>query len=238
MSARVALATALGLIAGAHAACDEATAVSIPAVERGRELFADPGLSASQFNVFACATCHGTTRDARPPIAFDLAGVTERPSWWGGSVTTLYQAVDLCYVYFMRGFPSLDPTSDDARALFELLASLGDGQPDEARPLTIVENVADVGRGDADAGRQIYNRSCEPCHGAPHTGAGRLGELVSIVPEASQELAVELGVDARLVVIEKIRHGQFFGVGGNMPPYPLEIMTDAELADLLEYLDP
>ncbi|MCC6620224.1 MAG: c-type cytochrome [Deltaproteobacteria bacterium] len=226
---------------GVLAACDGADAVTIGAVERGRELFASPALSGSDFNVFACATCHGTTPDDAPPIAVSLAGTSERQAWWGGAMRSLYDAVDFCYVYFMRGFPSLDPQGDDGRALYEYLGSLATGQGAGALPplpLTVVETVVEVGRGDATIGKELYDRSCAPCHGAPHTGAGRLGELVSIVPEASREYAATYGFDPRLVVIEKVRHGQFFGVGGNMPFYPLEIMDDEALADLLEYLDP
>lgn len=227
------------LVLAIASGCDEPMALTIPAVERGEDLFRATDLSPSDFNVFSCASCHETTPSAEPPIAYSLAGATDRSAWWGGSVLTLFEAVDFCYVYFMRGFPSLDPDSDDARALFEYLDALGSsGTPTEALPLTVVETIVDVGPGDATVGEAIYNRSCASCHGAPHTGVGRLGDVVSIIPEASQEYALEQGVDVRLVVIEKVRHGQFFGVGGNMPFYPLEIMDDAALADLLEYLDP
>jgi thiosulfate dehydrogenase len=138
----------------------------------------------------------------------------------------------------MRGFPGIDPTSDDARALFDYLGSLPSSDDLAALPLTIVEDVVDPGRGDAARGGVAYDRACRVCHGDPHTGDGRLGPDVVVIPEASQALGKQLGVDARLVVTEKIRHGQFFGVGGNMPFYPREVLSDAELADLLEYLDP
>ncbi len=54
---------------------------------------------------------------------------------------------------------------------------------------------------------------------------------------SASQASAALGWSA-LVVTEKIRHGQFFGVGGNMPFYPREVLSDAELADLLEYFDP
>ncbi len=220
-------------------ACDEAGPVTIASVNRGRVVFADPGFSKSQFNVFSCATCHATTPDAPAGVAFSLAGTTRRKAWWGGKVRTLLDAADFCWVYFMRGFPALDPTSDDARALFDYLAALDPGiDPLPTLPLSIVENVVDPAPGDATRGAATYDRACRVCHGEPHTGDGRLGPDVVAIPEASQALATQLGVDARLVVTEKIRHGQFFGVGGNMPFYPLEVLSDSDLADLLEYLDP
>ncbi|MFO0746920.1 MAG: c-type cytochrome [Myxococcota bacterium] len=231
--ARVAMMVALA--AGA-AACDDGVD-RISAVERGRELFESPAFSASEFNVFACGTCHGTSA-APPTIAVSLAGVTDRSAWWNGEIRTLYGAVDFCWAYFMRGHPDLDPQSDDARALFAYLESLGSGQPAVPLSYTVVETIADPGAGDAAAGATAWQAHCASCHGAPHTGAGRLGALVSVVPESSRTFAAELGVDPRLVVIEKVRHGRFFGVGGNMPFYPSEILSDQALADILEYLDP
>ena len=44
------------------------------------------------------------------------------------------------------------------------------------------------------------------------------------------------GVPKQLVVIEKVRHGQFFGVGGNMPLYSLEALSDEDLGALLAFL--
>jgi len=219
-------------------ACDTSDPVELPAATLGRELFADPGFSPSQFNAFSCATCHPTTRDAAPTIAVSLAGAVDRAAWWGGDITSLREAADFCWVYFMRGFPSLDPADDEARALFEYLASLGSGTPVPALPLTVAESIADPGRGDAGRGAAVWDRACRVCHGDPHTGEGRIADDVLTVPEASQAVAQELGADPRLVVSEKVRHGQFFGVGGNMPFFALELMSDAELADLLEYLDP
>jgi thiosulfate dehydrogenase len=44
------------------------------------------------------------------------------------------------------------------------------------------------------------------------------------------------GVPRQLVVIEKVRHGQFFGVGGSMPPYSQEALPDTDLGALLAFL--
>ena len=40
----------------------------------------------------------------------------------------------------------------------------------------------------------------------------------------------------QLVVIEKVRHGQFFGVGGTMPLYSREALSDEDLGALLAFL--
>lgn len=222
--------------------CDEGADATVAASTRGRAVFTDPDFSGSQFNVFSCATCHPSTPGAAPGPALNLVGAVDRERWWNGSMTSIYDAADFCWRYFMRGFPHLDPAAADARALFEYLDSLSvpatSGEPAPIAHYTVVEQIADPGRGDADAGEAVWDHLCRGCHGDAQTGEGRLGPDVSTVPGASQAIAVELDVDPRLVVVEKVRHGQFFGVGGNMPFYPLEVLDDDALADLLEFLDP
>lgn len=228
------------LIVASLPACDDAQPVTIPAAVHGRALAADPGLSPSEFNVFSCTTCHSIS-PAEGAVASTLYGAIDRESWWGGTIPSLIGAVDFCYVYFMRGFPSLDPASEDVRALYEWLRTLSTGAPLPTRAMTIVEAVYDPSEtleSDATRGEAVYDRACRVCHGAPSTGAGRLGPNVVIIPEASVEFAQDNNIPLRLVLAEKVRHGQFFGVGGNMPLWPLERMSDQELADLLEYLDP
>ena len=44
-------------------------------------------------------------------------------------------------------------------------------------------------------------------------------------------------VQVRVTFVEKIRHGGFLGVFGNMPLYSLEAMSDADLGALLTFLD-
>jgi thiosulfate dehydrogenase len=209
----------------------------VPAAERGAALFSDPGFSGSRFNAFSCATCHGTRPedDAPPRIGRTLHDVAGRAAWWGGYAPRLIDAVDACAVFFMRAAP-LDPDDERARALYEYLVSISPGGSLPARPLTMVENVTTVARGDPGRGRIVWDRACRICHGAPHTGRDRISTLVAIVPEASQVFAAEIGAPADLVVIEKVRHGQFFGVGGNMPFFSREALSDDDLGALIAYL--
>ena len=99
--------------------------------------------------------------------------------------------------------------------------------------------VADLPAGDATRGASLYASACASCHGTVHTGAGRLTELASLLPDDPLEEHAADGFDAveqRVAFVDKIRHGGFFGYGGVMPPFSLEALSDEELADVLTYL--
>jgi thiosulfate dehydrogenase len=169
---------------------------------------------------------------------YTLSGAAQRPSYWGGELTLLLDAVNFCYTQFMSGATL---AADDAQglALLAYLQSLAPS-PDAARPLTIVKNIdttylGALPAGDAQRGGQRYASSCAPCHGDSHTGNGRVGPYVSIIPE---DTVKSFGAMARAVTAEKVRHGKFFGIGGSMPPYSIEALGDDTLADILAYLLP
>jgi thiosulfate dehydrogenase len=204
------------------------------AVEVGQSLVANPLLSDSEFNAVSCTTCHDG-RTTSPRIASPLAGMAARPSWWGGQSPRLVDAVNFCATSFMRSSP-VEPTAPRWRAVEEYLLSVA-GEPQPPAPLTIVENVTTVNTGPSSRGQQVWDASCRVCHGDPRTGAGRLADNVSLVPQASIEYAEESGFPPALVVIEKVRHGGFFGVGGIMPPFSIEALSDEDLGAVLSYLE-
>lgn len=213
-------------------ACPAPTAVDV-----GARLFADPRFSDSEFNAFSCATCHAVDEVAAPRIASSMKNVVHRGSWWGGYSPRLIDAASFCNVFFMRGTP-LEPSDPRSRALFEYLVSISPDAAATPQTLTVVENVTTLPRGDPRRGEDVWNRSCSVCHGAPGSGLGRISDLVSIVPDASRAFAEEGGFDVELVIIEKVRHGQFFAVGGNMPPFSKEALSDEDLGALIGFLDP
>jgi thiosulfate dehydrogenase len=228
------------LLAGALAgsagwACGEE---EVPAATFGERLFRDPHLSTSPFNVFSCATCHQAIAEpvSPPPLdaGFNLYNVVHRPSWWGGFETRLVDAINVCLTSFMGG-GALDPAAPSARQLYEYLAAKSPLDPAPALPLTVVKIITDLPAltGDAARGADVYGRACRRCHGEPHTGAGRLATWVSVVPEDTINFFPQ---NARAVVVEKIRHGRFFDIGGVMPLYPVESISDEQIADLLAYI--
>jgi thiosulfate dehydrogenase len=209
-------------------------------VARGYELFNSRALSSSGLNLFACSTCHDE-RAPGPTITKTgalLAGVTERPSFWGGQEDDLLLAIDDCRNEFMAASVPLEPKNADADALYAFLASLEPGNA-AAVPFRVVREIDDIPRGDATRGQATYAKACRQCHGAIHTGYGSLGDVVPILPDdtlAAHPPPAYSPRTQRLVFIEKTRHGVFLNYGGQMPPFSAEVLPDADLSDVLEAL--
>jgi thiosulfate dehydrogenase len=207
--------------------------------QRGEAIVSDPrGISPSQFNPFSCNTCHAKPGDdpARRFPGAPLEGAASRPSFWGGRFTSLADAVGECVTHFQRA-TDFDPQSDPARDLYSYLVKIGSTGQTGARPFTIVRSAVDIPRGDAGRGANVWNVACRTCHGEPRSGAGRLSDQISIVPEATRAEHGKEGPDVvRVVVIEKIRHGSYLGFPGTMPPFSTEVLSDPEIGDLLAYL--
>ena len=206
--------------------------------EYGRQLYSDPTLSTAGSNVFSCVTCHEVVPNPTTlHPGYTLFDTAVRPSWWGGEVDTLFDAVNQCLTNFMRS-NQLTPDDPKGRALLVYLQSVAPDATAPALPLTIVQNIVDIPSGDPVQGKAIWDSACGYCHGAPHTGVGRLATSVSLVPDDSiMAHGVDPKTGARPVVIEKTRHGKFFNVGGNMAFYSVEKLSDAQLGQVLGYLE-
>jgi thiosulfate dehydrogenase len=216
---------------------------------RGEELFHSTSISESDLNVFSCADCHATGEGNHPGggrAGYRLAGAALRTQFWGDEYGTLRDAIEPCRVYFMKG-DRVEPDEldayyerEDMHALYEYLLEISPpGSDSGPYPFTVVEQVEDVPRGDAAAGEEVYARSCEGCHGVAHADADGsiLRETVNL-PEVAEGYPDDFpGVDPSLVVIEKVRHGRFFNIGGEMPLFSLEALSDEQLGDLLAYLE-
>lgn len=231
MAARLALGAAL------LAACGGGDPV--PARDFGAQIFADPRLSENPDTVYSCATCHAVTAEPDPARIYPghtLYGVARRPSWWGGFVTELLPAVNFCYESFLAGPGPLEADDPKAKALYEYLASLGGDEPAPARPLTFTRYVVSIPPGDPGRGEQVYAAACATCHGDLATGAGALADVPPVLSALDAVAKKFSSVPASLLLIERVRHGQFWGLGGSSPPFSLEALPDADLAALLGYI--
>ena len=208
-----------------------------PERDRGRELFEQRPAHSSSLNGYSCSSCHAeSSPGSRRMPGAALAGAVARPSFWGGQEGELLDAINACRSFFMYESTSLEASDADAVALYSFLDEL---TPRDERPVpfTVVRDVLDLPRGNAEAGKPLYEAACATCHGRMHDGAGALLARVPILPEETLAEHAEFSARVqRLVFIEKTRHGGFLGYGGAMPPFSVEVLSDAELADILEAL--
>ncbi len=226
------------LLVGCSSTVEETTT----AVQRGEALASDPGFAASQRNAFSCRSCHAiaSAGDKILPGA-PLGGAAKRPSFWGGRIRDLGDAVDQCAQKFMRAEP-IDRKAKKWVDLYAYLQSLAERGPTTAQPFDVVYAITDLPKGSADAGRDLWARSCQSCHGAAETGAGRprAPDGTTPSPIVPNETEFEHGSEGvalvRQVIIEKVRHGSYLGFPGVMPPFSREALSDAQIADVLTYL--
>lgn len=234
MSARVSLLSVTLLALPASACSSRSQVEHRSAVERGRELFRDG--SAAVYGR-SCASCHPSPETARTGQIFPgsaLGGVTRRRSFWGGQENDLLRSVNHCRLLFQGARSELEASSDEAADLYAYLDSLeGDG---EAVPFTLRRTVADLEPGDAATGAAVFAQACASCHGALHTGQDGVRGLPVLPEDSLREHREFSRQDQRLIFMEKVRHGGFFGYGGHMPPFSLEVLPDPELADALSAL--
>lgn len=219
-----------------------------PLAELGAQLASNPRVTRSQYNVFACTTCHAVrAADAGTRVlpGAPLQGVARRPSYWGGEVIQLREAVSRCWVTFMRG-DDRDLDGPEGRAIGAWLQSISPATSTEgtaAVPMTWPRSVRDLGPpGDRAQGLAVWGRACASCHGAIDTGAGRLGMLVSVLPrdtatehcddDLTPTTYTEHQAYLRGIVVEKTRHGSFLGYAGSMPPFSNESLSDDDLRAL------
>lgn len=221
----------------ATAAC--ADDLTISSAEHGRDLFHSKALSSSSLNNYTCSNCHLLEPGPEGGLVYPgapLAGATLRRSLWGGQENDLLRSINACRSYFMLAPEPLRADEPDAEALYAFLKSLEPGNP-EPVPFTVLRMIEPIPRGDASRGAVGFTRTCGYCHGSMHEGLGRLSDRVPVLPEDTIAEHIDYTPrDLRLVFIEKVRHGRFYGYGGDMPPFSMEAVSNAELADILEAL--
>jgi thiosulfate dehydrogenase len=226
------------LIAAILPACSDAESPPEDRVAEGQRLFKGRGLSDSSQNRYSCKTCHDSDRPdlSRKKPGAALAGVTLRATYWGGQENDLLRSVNACRRYFMFASSDLRATEPNAESLYAYLLSLEPGNS-EPVPFTVVRTVENLPRGDEASGQVLFTLTCSQCHGTLHEGVGRLRNTVPVLPEDTLNDHVDYSPrEQRLVFIEKTRHGLFLGYGGDMPPFSTEVLSDAELSDILEAL--
>jgi len=194
---------------------------------RGERLFRDPSPGGEQ-NALACASCHAW-KDERSgtldPLGHaspssSLWNSARRSTFWRGFASTPEDATDLCLRRFM-----LRPNGGDATQLADLAAYLRRISPDVAPPLDyrpmLLGRKTAIDRptgGDGKRGVVLTERFCGRCHG-----------------EGAMRPPLEVGLYEADYLVARVRwiapHD-----AKQMPPIPLDRLTDTELRDIVTYL--
>jgi polyisoprenoid-binding protein YceI len=194
---------------------------------RGERLFRDPTAGGEQ-NALACASCHAW-RDERSgsldPLGHSSSNTSlwnsaRRSSFWRGFATTPEDAADLCVRRFM-----LRPGGGDATQLADLGAYLRRISPDTSPPLDyrplLLARRTGIDRptgGDGKRGAILTERFCGRCHG-----------------EGVMRPPLEVGLYEPDYLVARVRwiapHD-----AKQMPPFPVDRLTDTELRDIVTHL--
>lgn len=163
----------------------------------------------------SCAACHALRADDAPPRpAPPLAGVAGRPGWWSGHARALPVAINLCVERYLA------ITARDGEVLGDLVAAVEALPGDPVVSRTFARAPPDpLAGGDPERGRALYARACAHCHdGGP--GPALVGH-----PWPADVIA------AAVRGLDRPRHP-----GTLMPAFPLEVLDDAALRDVIAWL--
>jgi len=194
---------------------------------RGERLFHDPAVGGEQ-NANSCASCHAW-RDERTGLLDALGHVApnssvwdsaRRPTFWRGFADTVEQATTLCVRRFM-----LRPGGADPAQLGDLAAYLRRISPNAAAPLDyaslFLTRKTAIDRptgGDARRGAVLTERHCGGCHA-----------------QGSIRPPLEVGLYEPDYLVARVRwiapHD-----AKQMPPMPMDRLTDSELRDIVTHL--
>jgi polyisoprenoid-binding protein YceI/cytochrome c1 len=194
---------------------------------RGERLFRDPGVGGEQ-NAMTCAACHGW-RDERTGLLDPLGQVSpnstlwdsaRRSTFWRGFADSVEQATDLCVRRFM-----LRPGGGDRSQLADLAAYLRRISPDASAPLDyrtlFLTRKTAIDRptgGDARRGALLTERHCGRCHA-----------------QGAMRPPLEVGLYEPDYLVARVRwiapHD-----AKQMPPMPMDRLTDSELRDIVTHL--
>ena len=183
-------------------------------------------------NTFACATCHALEEPAADGIrrpGHQIGDAANRPSFKNGQLDALIEAVNSCRVEWMA---ATELAEDDPRwlALREFLVVEAGPADAEALVYEIVQPPVELGGGDAQDGRALFNESCVVCHGVDATGTERG------LPLNADTLSAEL-IARRVRTSGDADSPIYPGLtNGIMPFWAADRLSDDELRDLVAFV--
>jgi cytochrome c len=201
-----------------------------PPRSEGESVYREP---IADGNSFTCATCHALTEPSADGLrrpGHPIGDATRRPSWKHGQLDDMRLAVNSCLQEWMNAEPW---TADEPRwlALYQFLDGQAPSGEAPALSYTIVSPPDELGGGDPDAGRDTFNRSCAVCHGHDGSGTNQAPPVVGFgyAPAYSAQRIRTSGRSNSPIYPDL--------TGGIMPFWAAERLSDAELRDLVAYLE-
>ncbi|MCB9787140.1 MAG: DM13 domain-containing protein [Deltaproteobacteria bacterium] len=183
-------------------------------------------------NTFTCATCHALEEPAEDGIrrvAHALGDATHRPSYKDGQLVDMLDAVNTC----VTGWMNAPAWSEDDPRWVALHSWLEEQAPEGAAPavdIQIVAPPAELGGGDAVAGRALFNGACVMCHGVDAAGTERAPQLAGADLAADYiALRVRSSGDEESPIYPGL-------TGGIMPFWGGDRLSDDELRDAIAFL--
>jgi cytochrome c len=227
----LACALALSACGDSQCACDpQPDAGELPdAAVDGAQVFEEP---APGGNAFACASCHALDEpaaDGLRRVALPLGSAAGRPSFQGGAVDSLRDAVNVCMSEWMQAeaFSATDPSWLALEAYLEAAAG---GAAVPAEPLTIAALPEELSGGDVARGDELFSITCAACHGPDALGTAVAPALAGMhLPVAFVAERVRTGGPRDSAVYEGLS-------GGRMPFWSAERLSDAELLDVIAFV--
>jgi thiosulfate dehydrogenase len=219
----------------ALAACAEEGAPARPDRDPSTRPISGESVYASRFtdgNTFACATCHALSEPAADRVrrvGHPIGDAAARPSFKNGQFSQLLDAVNTCVTEWMLA-PALEEDDPRWQALRTFLTEQA---PESAAPIRyqIVEPPADLDGGDASAGMELFNASCSACHGIDAKGTNQAPALYQT--DLSRET-----IARRIRTSGPVDSATYPSLsGGRMPFWGEDRLSDAELLDLVAFVE-
>lgn len=199
-------------------------------IERGLAIYNQPDPSG---NGFSCSTCHATTPDEESELlhaGHSLHDALRRPSFNLGEFTEVIDAVNICRVHWMKT-TSWESTDSGFVDLVAFLESISPSDPTPALVYEITPpTVSGSAQGDAQMGCALFHHSCVVCHGPGAEGTPLAPSLVNF----------PLGADfiRAKIRLSGPREAPYEGLlGGQMPFWSKDKLSDDQVEDLAEFLE-
>ena len=201
-------------------------------IARGKLIYEN---SLSYANDFACSSCHALTEPASDGFiraGHPIGDATRRDTFKNGRVASFLDSAKSCLSEWMNANQNSlwDENSADYQDLLAYLKDQdkGDGA---ALPISYTIQAPQTGafaNGDATRGKATFEASCALCHGSTNQGTNIGPAIGSTNPDLIAAKA-RLSGKTDSAVYDQL-------LGGSMPFWSLERMSDSDLADTIAHI--